>query len=122
MSDDQPSSSFSSSSSPPRTSPLGPLPHQLRGFLSTFSQLAVTGFAFPQCTACSSTVLQAYSDRGFDFLLEAFNQPLMLEDLTGLSALHAATEGLDLEWDDGSEEGEMGGEGGDGESSQVDDW
>ncbi|CAI7858944.1 unnamed protein product, partial [Closterium sp. NIES-53] len=48
-------SSTSSSSSAHLCSPLGPLPHQLRGFLSSFSQLPITGFAFHQCSACSPT-------------------------------------------------------------------
>ena len=35
---------------------LGPLPHQIRGFLSSFHTMMPTTEAFPQCTACSDTV------------------------------------------------------------------
>jgi len=47
--------------------------------------------------------LQAYEKEGFEFLLKAFNDPTFLEDLTGLSKLHAETEASanwDLEGDD----------------------
>ncbi len=36
-------------------------------------------------------VLQHYNEKGFDFLLKAFNSPNYLEDLTGLSELYAQT-------------------------------
>ena len=36
-------------------------------------------------------VCEHYEEKGFDFLLKAFNEPNFLEDLTGLSKLHADT-------------------------------
>lgn len=36
-------------------------------------------------------VIQRYETEGFQFLLNAFNSPSYLEDLTGLTALHAET-------------------------------
>jgi len=51
----------------------------------------------PIASCCQ--VLNEYKARGFDFLLEAFNNPTYLEDLTGLSQLHAETEAAAAEWE-----------------------
>ncbi|GAQ88871.1 ubiquitin activating E1 enzyme-like protein [Klebsormidium nitens] len=83
--------------------PLGLVPHQVRGFLAFFSQLLVTGHAFDKCTACSAAVVREYHHRGPDFLLQAFNTPTFLEDLTGLTALRAATDELLAEWEAGDD-------------------
>ncbi|XP_033647359.1 ubiquitin-like modifier-activating enzyme ATG7 isoform X1 [Asterias rubens] len=77
-------------------SPLGLVPHQIRGFLSRYHSLLPSSFAFDMCTACSSTVLRHYETEGFEFLLRAFNQPHYLEDLTGLTKLHLETENCDI--------------------------
>lgn len=72
--------------------PLGPVPHMVRGQLSGFSQMCLTGQAFQQCTACSPTVVEQYKQHGWSFLQQALHDPKMLEDLTGLAKLHAETE------------------------------
>ena len=74
------------------SSPLGSVPHQIRASLPMFRVDAMVGAAFDKCTACSETVLRAFQERGFAFLLEAFNRATFLEDLTGLTAMHAETE------------------------------
>nr|KAG5700834.1 hypothetical protein BaRGS_024220 [Batillaria attramentaria] len=74
---------------------LGLVPHQIRGFLSRFHQILPAGQAFDKCTACSSTVLDRYRQDGFQFLLQAFNEPLFLEEMTGLTQMHQDT--LDAE-------------------------
>ena len=51
--------------------PLGPVPHMIRGQLSGFSQMCLTGQAFQQCTACSPTVVQQYKQHGWSFLQQA---------------------------------------------------
>jgi hypothetical protein len=38
------------------SSPLGLLPHQIRGFLGQFSNMLIAGKAYDRCTACSETV------------------------------------------------------------------
>lgn len=45
-------------------SPLGVVPHQMRGFLSHMQTLLLKGEAFPQCTACSDVVVKEYKSRG----------------------------------------------------------
>ncbi|CAI5944315.1 unnamed protein product [Closterium sp. NIES-65] len=94
----------SASASSHLCSPLGPLPHQLRGFLSSFSQLPITGFAFHQCTACSPMVVSAYRERRYAFLMDAFNDPTYLERITGLDKLHAATVEIEVDWDDSEDD------------------
>ena len=76
-------------------SPLGIVPHQIRGFLSRFHNIMPASAAFDHCTACSPAVISGYSSGGFQFLLDVFNRPSFLEDLTGLSRLQAET--LDTE-------------------------
>mmetsp|Transcript_37995 Transcript_37995/g.119675 ORF Transcript_37995/g.119675 Transcript_37995/m.119675 type:complete len:280 (+) Transcript_37995:519-1358(+) len=73
-------------------SPLGVVPHQIRGALSFFRTDCMLGRAFGKCTACSATVTDAYAARGFDFLLDAFNGGDYLEELTGLAQMHREAE------------------------------
>lgn len=72
-------------------SPLGLVPHQIRGFLSRFQNILPASQRFDKCTACSNIVRTSFRRDGFDFLLQAFNSPNFLEDLTGLSQLYAET-------------------------------
>ena len=70
-------------------SPLGEVPHQIRGALSRFEQRCFTGTAFHQCVACSDAVVDAYRSSQRDaFLLSVFNDGAVLERLTGLASLH----------------------------------
>mmetsp|Transcript_32039 Transcript_32039/g.70119 ORF Transcript_32039/g.70119 Transcript_32039/m.70119 type:complete len:191 (+) Transcript_32039:925-1497(+) len=89
-------------------SPLGLVPHQVRGFLSAFRSDCMVGRAFDKCTACSAAVLSAHEAQGFDFLLSAFNRAAYLEELTGLSQMHreaeAALESLEFFGDDEADE------------------
>lgn len=64
---------------------LGSVPHQLRGFLSQWSNLPLYGASFDRCVACSNAVVAAYLSRGFDFLLEVFNNPTYLEAVSGIT-------------------------------------
>ncbi|KAJ1732736.1 Autophagy protein 7 [Coemansia biformis] len=98
--------------------------HQIRGYLAGFRQHAIVGQASDMCTACSPSVIDAYRQHGFEFLLRAFNNVLVdeatphcavevadgganvpadysyLETLTGLAALHRQTDRVleDIEW------------------------
>ena len=86
--------------------PLGLLPHQLRGYLSTFGMIQPLGHAFAPCTACSPAVCRLYVDRGFEFVRECCKDATYLEGVSGLTAFHAATEARleELEDDFGSED------------------
>lgn len=50
---------------------LGSPAHMIRGQLSGFGQLSLTGGAFSQCTACSAAVVAALRQGGWPFLLSA---------------------------------------------------
>jgi len=112
----------------PGASPLGLVPHQLRGYLTHFFPLLTSSPAYDACTACSETVLRAYAEEGDAFLTRAFQDPVYLERLTGLADLHASTAGMELQWmedgddDDDEEEvakgaSEEGSDGGGGDAS-----
>lgn len=75
----------------PCESPLGMVPHQIRGFLSRHHYMTPSCTAFSMCTACSPRVISEYRSKGWEFVLEALNHASYLEQLTGLSQLHAET-------------------------------
>ncbi|KAI0061459.1 E1-like protein-activating [Artomyces pyxidatus] len=81
---------------------LGQVPHQLRGFLAQFRNMPIVGAAYNRCTGCSDTVVKAYETRGFDMMLQAFNETKYLEHLTGLDKIHEeANEVLEaVDWDE----------------------
>ena len=69
--------------------------------------MLITGKSYEKCTACSKTVVSEYKQKGSEFLLRVFNNPMVLEELTGLDKMKAEVddvEGLvgdfDLENDD----------------------
>ena len=90
------------------SSPLGLVPHQIRGFLAQFHNLKITGQAYDLCTGCSPTVVGAYEREGWGMLAQAFEDARFLERLTGLDklaeegerALEAMLEGSESEGDD----------------------
>jgi len=69
------------------TCSLGSVPHQLRGFLSQWSNMPLYGASFDRCVACSNAIVKEYLTRGFDFLLEAFNNPTFLESVSGITEM-----------------------------------
>ena len=78
-------------------SPFGVIPHSIRGFMTHYNNVLVTGLAYDKCTACSSKVLDQFKLRNFDFLLDVFNKPLILEDITGLTQIKEETD--NIEWE-----------------------
>ncbi|WAR54291.1 hypothetical protein PtB15_3B805 [Puccinia triticina] len=82
---------------------LGLVPHQIRGFLAKFENLKLVGPAYDKCTGCSHKVINEYEKSKFSMLLQAFNDPKYLENLTGLSQLYEDSQQVNmesLEWDD----------------------
>ena len=98
---------------------MGLLPHQIRGFLTHFTNLVITGQAYSKCTACSSHVLESYHRDGFKFLLQVFNNPSFLEDLTGLTDLHKEAESGLAEWDVDEDDADGGDSAGPAESAKA---
>jgi ubiquitin-like modifier-activating enzyme ATG7 len=68
-------------------SPLGVVPHQIRGSVAGFTQTLFDAPCFPRCTACSSTIVSQYRAARDDFLMRVFDDPKTLEDATGLTEL-----------------------------------
>ncbi|EIW68710.1 hypothetical protein TREMEDRAFT_74150 [Tremella mesenterica DSM 1558] len=99
-----PAETSTSHSEEGKGSPLGLVPHQLRGQLGQWKSLLVEGAAYDQCTGCSKTVIDTYRSQGLSMLLKAFNETDYLEHLTGLDKVHeegeAALDSIDWEEDD----------------------
>jgi ubiquitin-like modifier-activating enzyme ATG7 len=76
---------------------LGAVPHQIRGSLSQFEQRCFEAPSFRQCSACSTAVVRRFrAPERWRFLAAAFADGRSLEELTGLSQLHAQA----ADWDD----------------------
>ncbi|KAE8348118.1 hypothetical protein BDV28DRAFT_161629 [Aspergillus coremiiformis] len=85
--------------------PLGLVPHQIRGFISTFENLCVVGKSYECCSACSGKIVDTYKDQGWDFVHKALNEIGYVEDLSGLKEVQSTAEATadDIEWDEVSE-------------------
>ncbi|XP_034946075.1 ubiquitin-like modifier-activating enzyme atg7 [Chelonus insularis] len=66
---------------------LGAVPHTIRGSLWNHEMRLTITHRFPSCTACSVPLINEFRKRGFDFILDACNQPNYLERLAGLEDL-----------------------------------
>ena len=87
------------------SSPLGVVPHQIRGSVAGFTQTLFDAPCFPRCTACSTAVVAKYRDDRDGFLTAVFDDPKTLEDATGLTDLLGAVDADDAEWlDDDSDD------------------
>jgi len=85
--------------------PMGLVPHQVRGGLRTMRNQLCMGLSFDRCIACSTTVVEKYVDEKSAFCLQAFNNPMYLEDLTGITELKAECDDIsDFDWNSSSDE------------------
>ena len=64
--------------------PLGLVPHQIRGFLSTFENKSITGKSYKCCSACSDNIVRAYKSEGWEFVQRALNEEGYVEEVSGL--------------------------------------
>ena len=95
--------------------PLGLVPHQVRGFLSTFQNMSIAGKSYNCCSGCSDKIVDAYRVDGWDFVQKALNEKGFVEELSGLAEVQRAADAAadDVEWDEEVEiedEGEGEGE------------
>jgi ubiquitin-like modifier-activating enzyme ATG7 len=102
-----------SSDRDPPEHPLGLVPHQIRGYISTFSNLVIRGESYKNCSACSPTILDAYRTEGWEFVKKALLEKDYVSELSGLAEIQRMTEELDLtmDWDDEEGEGQDEGDG-----------
>lgn len=89
---------------------LGIVPHQIRGFLSTFQNLVIRGKSYPQCSACSKPILSAYVSEGWEFVKKALNNRDYVAELSGLAEVQRLAEAAaaDVDWSDEEAEEEEG--------------
>lgn len=106
----------SSAERDPPNHPLGLVPHQIRGYVSTFSNLVIRGQSYDCCSACSPKVLAAYRDDGWQFLKRALQEKDYVAELSGLAEVQRRAEELsgELDWDE-EDEGVAGNDDGEGE-------
>ena len=64
-------------------SPLGIVPHVIRGFLSHMRSMASSADYSKHCAACSDSVCSAYLGSGLDFLWSVFEDETVLEKFVG---------------------------------------
>jgi ubiquitin-like modifier-activating enzyme ATG7 len=106
------SSSAASYERDPPDHALGIVPHTIRGFLHTFQNLILSGRSYPQCSACSKPILDAYRNSGWAFVKEALNNREYVAEVSGLAEVQRRAEDVEVEWSDEEEEdGEMEEEG-----------
>ena len=91
--------------------PLGAVPHTIRGFLSNFSNMLITGKPYDCCSACSDKVIEKYKEEGWEFVKRVLNESGYVEEVSGLAEVQRQAEKLgdDVDWDDeegGDDEGE----------------
>ena len=81
--------------------PLGAVPHQIRGFLSNYQNILVSGKSYDCCSACSPKVVDAYAEQGWDFVQRALNEKDFVESLSGLKEVQKVAEEAaeDVDWD-----------------------
>jgi ubiquitin-like modifier-activating enzyme ATG7 len=68
--------------------PLGLVPHQIRGFLSSFQNIIIRGMSYNCCSACSESVIDEYNIGGWTFVKRALNEKGFVEELSGLAQVN----------------------------------
>ncbi|KAL2159715.1 hypothetical protein VTH06DRAFT_2284 [Thermothelomyces fergusii] len=92
----------------PADHPLGLVPHQIRGFLSSFQNMVIHGRSYPQCSACSKPILSAYRSEGWEFVKKALDSRDYVAELSGLAEVQRQAEAAaaEVEWSE-DDEGEL---------------
>ena len=81
---------------------MGSIPHTIRGYLSSFSNIQVEGKPYDCCSACSDKVLDLYEQDPWGFVLRAMNEKGWVEEVSGLAEVQRKADEVaeELEWDD----------------------
>lgn len=83
---------------------LGPITHQLRGFLSSQETINVGGPAFSSCSGCGPAV-ELWKEARWEFVEQVLTIPEYLTEISGLAELQKQTEELDIDVELDSDEG-----------------
>lgn len=84
---------------------LGLVPHQIRGFLSTFQNMIIRGESYPCCSACSRPILEAYQTGGWEFVKKALEEKDYVAELSGLAEVQRRAEAMAEDVEFSEEEG-----------------
>jgi ubiquitin-like modifier-activating enzyme ATG7 len=89
--------------------PLGVVPHTVRGFLSSFSNMQIIGSPFEHCSACSQKILTEYLKNDWKFVLKALTKKGYVEEVSGLAEVQRLAEEAAalVEWDSAEEDDEF---------------
>ena len=94
----------------PPEHPLGLVPHQIRGYVSTFQNMVIRGQSYDSCSACSPKILDAYRKDGWGFVKKALQEKDYVAELSGLAEVQRRAEEMagevDWEEDDAEDDGE----------------
>jgi ubiquitin-like modifier-activating enzyme ATG7 len=92
--------------------PLGLVPHQIRGYVSTFQNLVIRGESYDSCSACSPKILDAYRQEGWGFVRRALLEKDYVAELSGLAEVQRRAEEMDanVDWEEDEDAGDGEGE------------
>lgn len=94
----------------PPEHPLGVIPHQIRGYLSTYRNMLISGQSYDCCSACSPKIVDEYKSKGWEFIKRALSEKDYITELSGLAEVQRQAEAAadDVEWDSGEDAEEEG--------------
>ncbi|KAN0032972.1 hypothetical protein ACTA71_011179 [Dictyostelium dimigraforme] len=79
------------------STPLGIIPHQLRGFISHYQTLPLFSNPYKHCTACSDYIVNEYISKGYDFIIDVMNDSSILTKVCGIDDLKNSE--VNIDWD-----------------------
>ena len=97
----QPASGVTPERDPPDHA-LGLVPHQIRGYASTFQQIVIRGQSYDCCSACSPKILNAYRNDGWGFVKRALQEKEYVAELSGLAEVQRRAEEMagQVDWEE----------------------
>lgn len=89
---------------------LGLVPHQVRGYVSTFQNIVIRGQSYDSCSACSPKILEAFRKNGWGFVKQALQEKDYVLELSGLAEVQRRAEEMagEVDWDEEDELAEEG--------------
>ena len=76
--------------------------------MTSFTNNVAMGSAYDKCTACSTMIVDQLRKEGVEFVLKVLNEPLLLEEITGLADMKKSLD--DMMEDFGAEDDDVWGD------------
>jgi len=89
------------------SSPLGAVPHQVRGYIADFRLAPTETEPFPRCICCSPAVIDCFMHEGDAFVERIVANSAELEEISGLAKMKAGVSDHDVMNFDDFDEGEL---------------